>query len=516
MRSELFEARDKIETLDNRRLISDLQNALDEIDAQLGNTEWLIGSMKAAFAILILLAVLGGAQAAPAETLSTAPCELPDIDRPARCGVLEVPEAPDKPNGRKIGLHVAILSPASGSSRPDPIVVLAGGPGEDAIGAASYYYEWLSPFLMDRDLVLVDQRGTGQSGGLQCGAFPADVTPEFLKDLFPPKAIGDCRKALETKADLTRYTFPYVARDLEAVRQAAGYGPLNLFAGSYGTRAAQVFMRMYPKSVRTAFLGSPVPLDAANPLSFARTAQAAFDSLLADCDADAECHGAFPQLRDDFAYMYQSLEYYRVRITLDGRPEPALLTVGRVMEWMRSKLYRPKTSADLPWIIHQAALGNWSPIVGPLMQAAGKGDSDLSTGVFFSITCSEDVPFIAQADIEKQSDGTYLQDYRVLEQQTICRSWPKSAVPKEYRLPVKSEVPTLFVTGDHDGGTPLWFTDRVIAGFPRSARLVAQGQGHTEWSDCVAEHYGRLLQAGSAEGLSGSCPAIPRPKFKIQ
>lgn len=461
-------------------------------------------------------AVAAQKSAAPAETLATVPCDLPDIDHPARCAVLEVPENPDKPKGRKIGIHVAILPAASESPKPDPIVVLAGGPGESAIGDASYYFGRLSPLLADRDLVLMDQRGAGQSGGLQCGAFPPEVTAETLKDVFPPKAIGRCRQELEKKADLTRYTYPYFARDLEAVRRAAGYGPVNLFAGSYGTRAAQVFIRMYPKSVRTAFLASPVPLDVATPITFAKTAQTAFGVLFAECEADADCHGAYPHLREDFAYMFARLDFYLVRVSIEGRSEPALLTRGRVIEWMRSKLYRPESSADLPWIIHQAALEDWSPIATALLERAGEGDGDLSTGLFFSITCSEDIPFIAETEIERQTDNSYLGDYRLREQQTVCRNWPKSALPKDYRLPVKSDIPTLMVSGDHDGGTPRWFVDHVAPGLSRSALLIAQGQGHTEWSDCVAENYGRLLQTGSADGLGGSCPAVPRPKFKTQ
>lgn len=454
--------------------------------------------------------------AAPPETLATAPCELPGIDRPVKCGVLNVLENPDKPAGRKIGIHVAILPASSGNSLPDPIVVLSGGPGESAIGDASYYLGRLSSYLTDRDLVLVDQRGAGQSGGLQCGVFPPEVVADTLKDIFPPKAIGQCRQELEKKADLTRYTFPYFARDLEAVRHAAGYGPVNLFAGSYGTRAAQVFVRAYPKSVRTAFLLSPVPLDVATPLPFAKTTQAAFSSLFAECEADEECHASFSHLRDDFNYMVERLDFYLVRVQMEGRPEPVLLSRGRVIEWMRSKLYRPESSADLPWFIHQAALENWTPIVDALLERTGKGDVDLSTGLFFSLTCSEDIPFFTETEVDKQNDNTYLGDYRVREQQTICRNWPKSSLPNGYRLPVKSDIPTLIVTGDHDGGTPLWFTDHVAPGFLRSARLIGQGQGHTEWSECVAENYGRLLQAGSAEGLGGTCPAVVRPKFKVQ
>jgi len=219
------------------------------------------------------------ASTATAANLPTSPCELPGVARPARCGVLDVLEDPSQPGGRRLPIHVAVISAASGKALSDPIVVLMGGPGEDAISAAAIYAAQFAPLLEHRDLLLVDQRGTGSSARLKCDLFSTETAAENLRDFFPRAAIESCKVRLQAAADLTRYTYLYFARDLEQVRRALGYEPVNLFAGSYGTRAAQVYMRAYPQSVRTAYLGSVVPMDLEGALDFAKTAQTAIDHI---------------------------------------------------------------------------------------------------------------------------------------------------------------------------------------------------------------------------------------------
>lgn len=455
-----------------------------------------------------------GAAAGPA-TLTTAPCTLPDIVGPARCGVLDVAEDPDRPEGRRLPIHVAVLPATGGTARPDPIVVLMGGPGEGAIGAAAVYATQFASLRVDRDMLLVDQRGTGRSAALHCDLFSGDTAADSLRDLFPPVSVRRCERQLAAGADLTRYTYSYFARDLEQVRQALSYGPLNLFAGSYGTRAAQVYLRAYPASVRTAYLGSVVPIDVPSPLPFAKTAEAALGRLFQECAADAACHGAFPNLADEFRQVRDRLASGTVRVVLPDQTQPVSLDRGRVAEWFRAQLYRPGTAASLPWLIHRAFAGDWAPIVDGIRDNAKEIDESLSFGLLFSITCSEDVPFLREADIAPATTGTFLGDYRIRQQQAACAAWPKSPLPDDYRTPVHSDVPTLFVTGDRDGGTPLWFTDRVAAGFSHHATIVAQGQGHTEWSDCIAEKYRQLVSTGSAQGLdAASCPPVPPPPFK--
>ena len=188
---------------------------------------------------------------------------------------------------------------------------------------------------------------------------------------------------------------------------------------------------------------------------------------------------------------------------------------GRVAEWFRSRLYRPREAVTLPWTIHRAYAGDWTPIVGGILAGARELDKNISLGLFFSITCSEDMPFVREQDVASQTHDTFLGDYRLRQQQAACEEWPRGALPKDYRHPIQSDVPALFVTGDMDGGTPVSFTNRVAQGFSKHVAVVIHGQGHTEWNDCVATMYQHLVRSASVAGLdSQPCPAIPLPPFK--
>jgi pimeloyl-ACP methyl ester carboxylesterase len=295
----------------------------------------------------------------PTGSMHLSPCTLPGVDS-ARCGSLEVAENPQKPHGRHLSIRVAVI-PAKGKPLPDPIAILMGGPGEDAISAARFYADQFSALRSDRDILLVDQRGTGLSAPLQCQLFSDDDPGASLRDVFPPAAVEKCAGQLRLRADLTQYGYLRFADDLEAVRRALDYGPLNLFAGSYGTRAVQVYVRAYPKSTRTIYFGSVVPIDIATPLPFAKTAQGVMEGLFDACAAEAACHRAFPNLLDEFRQIFARLETGEVRVQIPNHPQRVQLHRGRVAEWFRAKLYRPSSAAALPWMIHQAFMDNWTP-----------------------------------------------------------------------------------------------------------------------------------------------------------
>jgi pimeloyl-ACP methyl ester carboxylesterase len=443
------------------------------------------------------------------------PCALPGVDS-ARCGTLEVAEDPRKPHGRQLSIRVAVI-PAKGKPLPDPIAILMGGPGEDAIGAAGFYADQFSALRSDRDILLVDQRGTGLSAPLPCRLFSDDDPGASLRDVFPPAAVEKCAGQLRLRADLTQYGYLRFADDLESVRRALDYGPLNLFAGSYGTRAVQVYVRAYPKSTRTIYFGSVVPIDVATPLPFAKTAQGVMEDLFGACAADAACHRALPNLPDEFRQIIARLETGEVRVQIPNHPQRVQLYRGRVAEWFRAKLYRPSSAAALPWMIHQAFVDNWTPIVEGILSDARSSSSELSFGLFFAITCSEDLRFEPQVDLSEETQATFLKDYRLRQQQAACRYWPKESLPADYRLPVQSSVPALFVSGDADGATPLWYAEHAAPGFEHHARVVVKGQGHTEWNDCVSRLYQRLVREGTLTGAGpADCGAIPRPSFKLR
>jgi hypothetical protein len=252
-----------------------------------------------------------------------------------------------------------------------------------------------------------------------------------------------------------------------------------------------------------------------NPLSFAKTAQVALEKLFDACAAESACHSAFPDLPAEFHEVSTRLARGAVPVILPGQPDPVPLYGGRVAEWFRSKLYRPYSSTELPWLIHRAHQGDWRPIAEGILTAARGLDTDLSVGLLLSITCSEDVPFINESDIPAATAATFLGDYRIRQQQAACKHWPRTLLPKGYRDPVHSTVPTVFASGDSDGGTPLWYTERVAAGFTQRHEVLMRGQGHTEWSDCVANIYQRLLITAAVDSPTRSaCPPVPRPPFK--
>jgi pimeloyl-ACP methyl ester carboxylesterase len=216
-------------------------------------------------------------------------------------------------------------------------VVLMGGPGEEAIAAAADFAIMFASLRNDRDILLVDQRGTGRSAILACKLY-SDADPSTaLRDLFPIAAVERCRQQLTARADLTQYSFARVANDLEHIRRTLGYGRLNLSAGSYGTRAAQVYVRAYSQNVRTVLLHSIVPIDIPTPLPMAKTAEAAMESTLKACAVETACNAAFPNIRDELGQIIGWLDSGTVRVALAGGSDAAQLRRGRVAEWFRSQ-----------------------------------------------------------------------------------------------------------------------------------------------------------------------------------
>jgi pimeloyl-ACP methyl ester carboxylesterase len=409
---------------------------------------------------------------------------------------------------------VAVLPASGGTATRDPIVPLLGGPGESGIDAAGVFAAQFASLRRERDLLLVDQRGTGRSAALGCDLHVGGDTATSLAHLFPSAAAAQCARRTRPRVDLDRYTYLRFAHDLERVRRALGYGKLNLFSASYGTRAAQVFLRTYPKSVRTAYLGSVVPLDVATPLTMAKSAQTGLERLFDACEADNSCRDAFPALRKEHRAIETRLEAGQVRVVVPDGARRVLLPRGRVAEFLRSRLYRPASAADVPWLIHRAHAGDWSPIVDGILTGARGMASALDVGLFLTLTCNDDVAFIRERDVSAATRDTFLGDYRVREQQAACRHWTSDGWAAN-RTPVRSSVPTMFVSGDSDAASPLWFTARVAPGFSDRVEIIARGQGHTEWNPCVGRLYDLFVSSGTTRNIDGTgCPAVPRPPFR--
>ena len=246
-------------------------------------------------------------------------------------------------------------------------------------------------------------------------------------------------------------------------------------------------MRNFPASVRTAYLGSPVPIDAANPLAFAKTGQAALDQLFSACAADAAMPLAhFRNLREEFrAVAGQARFGHGARVDPRARGT-ALLNRGRVAEWMRSKLYPPQERDDAAVDDSSCLCGRLGSLVKDLLADRAGSRFGFKLGAVFSITCSEDVAFVREQDIAAQTQGTFLGDYRVRQQQAACKEWPTRRCR---RLPPTGAIGCADIVrvGRCGRRYAAWYADRVASGFSNRLQVIVKGQGHTEWSDCLAQ-----------------------------
>ena len=468
-----------------------------------------------------LAARLSAAPAA-APRISLAPCKLSGVQREVRCGRMEVWENRARKAGRKISLRIVVL-PATGSERaPDPVFFFTGGPGESAVESAAGAAAGNAEINRKRDIVLVDVRGTGDSNGLQCPSLQGHQgVLGFLDSFLPVAGVRECRKLLEPRADLALYTTANAIDDVDDVRAALGYDRINLEGGSYGTFAALVYMRRHPRHVRTAVLESVVPPGTKAPLHFARDTQRALDQVVAACEKDAGCRAAFPDVRGDVARLLSQLEAKPAEVTIKdpktGEPRKIVLGRSAAAQTIRYMLYLPITAAQIPLQAHMAAGGDYSRLAeGAYL--FGNLATSISDGFFLSVTCAEDVPFFTPAEAEAEARGTFLGDFRTRVQKAACAEWPRGEVPAGFDLPVKSEAPTLLISGERDPVTPAADAESAAKFLPHARRVVIPGAGHDYEGEkgaeeCITRVAAALIESGTEAGLDTSCVAaiVPVP-----
>src|SRR5262245_44597571 len=411
--------------------------------------------------ILTLSAALLGARlmlAPAATTLALAPCRISNPARSrsvaARCGRFPIAENPDAPEGRTIELFVAVVPALDVKPEPDALAVLAGGPGA---AATEFYVDYAAAFdrvHRRRDILLVDQRGTGSSHRLECAdsALALDAGPQDVRD-----AAQRCVAQLD--ADARWYTTSIAVRDLDAVRAALGYAQLDLYGASYGTRVALHYLRRYPAQTRALVLDGVLPANVALGPEIALDAQRALEEVFARCTADSECNGNFPDLRARFQALHVRLSETPLALTLadphSAEPIETLFGPSELDGAVRLLSYTTDTTALLPLLLDRAAAGEVTPLAAQsLMVARSLGDT-LAEGMHNSIVCAEDVPFFAIDGAQRAAlAATYLGATQVDALAAICEVWPRGFLDPDFKAPVAAAQPVLLLSGGADPVTP--------------------------------------------------------------
>ena len=463
----------------------------------------------------------------PRRQLPLQPCGLPGVAKDALCGQYEVFEDRAAQKGRKLKLNVTLLPALVDKPAPDPIFYFAGGPG----GAASTYANasFMTQMHRTRDVVLVDQRGTGRSNPLRCEfrGDPADMRGYFVEGMTL-EAVRACRTELEKVADLKLYTTSIAMADLDDVRAALGYDKINVYGGSYGSTAALAYLHLYPQHVRAAAVTGVAPLDYKLPLPFGKGIERALERLFADCAADAQCQAAFPELRKEWATVVARLDAGPVTFdTLNpftGQKQQVTMTRAGFTEDIRLMLYQPTVLSALPLLIHQMHQQDYARFGLIAYQVFRGTDTNIARGMQLSVLCAEDIPFIREDEIGPALGGTFYGESRTRTYQRACEQWPRGAVPGKFRAPIKSDLPVLMLSGELDPVTPPDAATPLLRGLPHARQIILRNATHSTY-ECAERLVREFFDRGTAAGLDASCaeqikrlpfittlPPLPLPK----
>jgi pimeloyl-ACP methyl ester carboxylesterase len=450
-------------------------------------------------------------------SITLQPCHVDGVKEELRCGVYNVFENRYARTGRKLPLKIILIPAHQPHPERGPVFYMAGGPGESATDLAALVMGWGD--ADEQDVVLVDERGTGEGNRLDCESRNSDHDLEmYLNGPFDPVAARACGDQLQKKRDLSQYTTPNFADDIDEIRSAMGYDKININSGSFGTYAAQIYMRRHGEHVRTAYLTSLVILENRVPLYHAESAQLGLDQLFKDCEGDNVCHAAYPNLRQDFATIMSKVREHPVSAyvhhPVTGARTEIRLTERMLADCVRVMMYR--TPRHVPFLIAKAAAGDFSPFAEAGLKANRGVYEGGGMGLYYCITCNEFVSRIKSDEIEAATRGSYLGAWRIRDQMAACKDWPKTELPANYFEPFQLETPIVLVSGSEDSASPPKWGEKAGAFMPHSIHVVVPGGAHTPEDSCTRSIRHQLFRTGATQGLDVSCVAeIKPPAFEL-
>ncbi len=455
--------------------------------------------------------------------LHTWPCTAGQARVPSTCGTYTVYEDRAAGAGRTIELHFIVVRAEHPSNRA--IAWNPGGPGASSTAAANDIADGAFPrelsSLRDRyDVLLLDNRGTGESAPQLCDFAPADRPALYFMDLWPDALVRSCRAKLARTANLSLYTTSMAADDLDDVRAALGYPQLVLDGGSYGTRFYLDYARRHPASVESIVLDGVAPPGLLIvPLEDAKGAQDAMTHLIEACRADAACNAHFPALGARFDALVRRFGHGPLRVPLENATTKRVTYVRLSKEVfadrLRQLLYDPEGAAYAPFIIDRAYRGDYAPLATMVEMVTQGLAQELATGLNLSVTCAEDIPFITESDVVRTSAHSFEGDLRVRAQHRACRIWNVTPAPKSFVEPVRSDAPILMISGTDDPASPPAFADAASRYLPNARILLVRNAGHGTETSCGDRLIVDFIRARDAAGLNlASCASeYHRPPF---
>lgn len=444
------------------------------------------------------------------------PCRIDGFAQQVQCGEIQRPLNPDAPEGKQIAVHFIVLAAQDKNKAPDPLFLLAGGPGQSAISVASWIQAVFEKLQRRHDLVFVDQRGTGKSAVLEC---PSHTNLQGIGDPeYGVKQILQCKAQLEKLpyGDLRFFTTTIAMQDLDAVRAALHYSTINLIGVSYGTRAALEYQRLFPDHVRRAVLDGVVQPD---QMLADDDVQNALNKLFKDCDQDTRCHKAYPTLRQDWKKLLARLPCPSVIMHPRlGTTIKAIVTRDDVLSWVSQVVYSPVNTAALPRAIEEAGKDNFNPMLALSGVGSLPDAGSVAMGMYFSVVCAEEYGRTQTNKPKPENDFGALSEQ---EYAKVCRHWPQGKVPQGFYSISVSNTPVLLLSGGIDPVTPPVHAEKVATALgPMARHIILENAGHGVLQQiCLPDVVTKFINAKTDHDAvhvdAGCVKQIPRPSVWI-
>jgi pimeloyl-ACP methyl ester carboxylesterase len=459
------------------------------------------------------------------------PCqfERPQTIRPREleCGFVVVPEDPAQPDGRKIRLAIARFR-SRATAPGDPLFYLSGGPGSSGIDEGLAFFETVvERMIYFRDVVLIDQRGTGASQpSLDCPLY-RNYNRGFLiqrenltkKELQRQRdaALQQCLETIQTRdVDPALYITRNSAADIDGIRRALGFDKVVLWGTSYGTTLALEVMRAHQQGVRSAILESPAPPQVNLVEETGFRASRAFAQLFAGCRASERCNTAYPQLEQQFFRIVARLDRRPQRLTINRGPRRVTVTLdgGDFASLIFLGMYSTEAIEYLPALIDATDRRDYDGL-DVLLRSSAVTSVQPGAGLYYSVMCAEEV---SVADAERlraarethNAIGSFIDD----QQFEICARWPHAKLDAALMAPVRSDIPTLILTGEYDPTTPPEWGALIAADLPNSQLFQFPGFGHgvvNTRNECASRILLEFVQAPERRPDSATCIEALRP-----
>ena len=421
------------------------------------------------------------------------------------CGTMVVEETRGANNGRTVALPIVISHATATDKKPDPVIVLHGGPGGGMVGFLNFALRKADRVSPDRDWIFLDQRGTGQSSpSFDCGDAP--LSDAGITSDAGVKILSDCMAKYQAAGyDLTQYNSATIAKDIRDLRTALHITTYNLYGASYGTRVAMAVMQHDPEGLRAVVLSSTWPPDANATAPLPGLVSRETRQVLSYCEADAACKAKYPGMEKRLDALMTT--WLKTPAVSNGKSYTADLLAAFLLD----EIYSRDGAQSLPHTLDTILAGDYSPL-----DKFDKTQAGYTEGQFFTTLCNEEFSFENPADLDKIDARDPIQVATARDTRrffAVCKSFNPGKPDPVENEPLTSAIPTLMLSADIDAGCPAELSDEAVKRLSHGKNFFFPNRTHTiAGSDCAKKMMQQFIETADPN-VDATCIQTDQPKF---